>query len=227
KPNNAIDALRSVKDQVEQLEKLAGECLQSYEDKNLQQLGDELESIEMNLESLPDLLPILRTFVGMPDQVKQTLTSFSLTPDQAEANMAFKTLSDFYRANKKFNNTDYQTIEKAAREIGKLYEHLLKLNAQYIRAKIRQQFVNHMEISNRALSQLERYQREFKKQYSEGRKILENEFNKSMRYKSIRELAGKESGMVLRDLKPVWLMSPLSVSDSLPLDVNYFRSEEH
>ena len=51
---------------------------------------------------------------------------------------------------------------------------------------------------------------------------LENEFGKSMRYKSIRELSAKESGTVLKDLKPVWLMSPYSVSDSLPLDYDVF-----
>ncbi|MFM2359076.1 MAG: hypothetical protein RLY16_1069, partial [Bacteroidota bacterium] len=51
---------------------------------------------------------------------------------------------------------------------------------------------------------------------------LENEFGKSMRYKSIRELNAKESSYVLKDIKPVWLMSPLSVSDSLPLDTNFF-----
>ncbi|HEY0656576.1 MAG TPA: AAA domain-containing protein, partial [Chryseosolibacter sp.] len=76
--------------------------------------------------------------------------------------------------------------------------------------------------SNRALSQLDNEQKAFKKAYTEGRKLLENEFGKSMRYKSIRELSGKESGLVLKDLKPVWLMSPLSVSDSLPLDKQYF-----
>ncbi|HXO76569.1 MAG TPA: DEAD/DEAH box helicase, partial [Puia sp.] len=43
-----------------------------------------------------------------------------------------------------------------------------------------------------------------------------------MRYKSIRELSEKESGLVLKDLKPVWLMSPYSVSDSLPLDSEHF-----
>ena len=79
-----------------------------------------------------------------------------------------------------------------------------------------------MALSNAASSQLNTEQRVFKKQYTEGRKVLENEFAKSMRYKSIRELAGKESGLVLRDLKPVWLMSPLSVSDSLPVDAKYF-----
>jgi superfamily I DNA and/or RNA helicase len=41
-----------------------------------------------------------------------------------------------------------------------------------------------------------------------------------MRYKPIRELVDGEPGQVVRDLKPVWLMSPLSVSDTLPLNSN-------
>jgi predicted DNA-binding WGR domain protein len=43
-----------------------------------------------------------------------------------------------------------------------------------------------------------------------------------MRYKSIRDLAAGDSGEVVRDLKPIWLMSPLSVSDTLPLDASSF-----
>ena len=38
-----------------------------------------------------------------------------------------------------------------------------------------------------------------------------------MRYKSIRDLVADETGQVIKDLKPIWLMSPLSVSDTLPL----------
>ncbi len=43
-----------------------------------------------------------------------------------------------------------------------------------------------------------------------------------MRYKSIRDLMSGDSGSVIRDLKPVWLMSPLSVSDTLPLNADNF-----
>ena len=39
---------------------------------------------------------------------------------------------------------------------------------------------------------------------------------------SIRDLADDETGLVIRDLKPVWLMSPLSVSDTLPLQSDLF-----
>jgi hypothetical protein len=62
----------------------------------------------------------------------------------------------------------------------------------------------------------------FKKTYSAGRRELEHEFGKSMRFKSIRELASANSGQVVRDMKPVWLMSPLSVSDTLPLSPDLF-----
>lgn len=62
----------------------------------------------------------------------------------------------------------------------------------------------------------------FKKTFTAGRRELENEFGKTMRFKSIRDLAAGDSGQVVRDLKPVWLMSPLSVSDTLPLDTSSF-----
>ena len=37
---------------------------------------------------------------------------------------------------------------------------------------------------------------------------LEHEFGKTMRYKSIRDLAANDAGAVVQDLKPIWLMSP-------------------
>jgi hypothetical protein len=43
-----------------------------------------------------------------------------------------------------------------------------------------------------------------------------------MRHRAIRELSSGESGVVINDLKPIWLMSPLSVSDTLPLEADLF-----
>ena len=102
------------------------------------------------------------------------------------------------------------------------YPALQELNAELIRAFVRQRFLHQLDLSARAASGLNEEQKKFKKAYTEGRKILENEFGKSMRYKSIRELSEKESGLVLKAIKPVWLMSPYSVSDSLPLDDEHF-----
>lgn len=206
----------------QQLEQQLRQCLHDYETKTVSALHDDLEVISMNAELLQDLLPALRQYAILPDAVKNLLRQIPLTPVQTEAMMANKTLQQVYQANKSFAATDLPSIEKAVQVIRQCYKQLLRLNADLVRANIRQRFIHHVELSNTALSQLDAQQKQFKKNYNEGRKILENEFGKSMRYKSIRELSARESGLVLKDIKPVWLMSPLSVSDSLPLDTTYF-----
>ncbi|HTE09360.1 MAG TPA: AAA domain-containing protein [Chitinophagaceae bacterium] len=220
--NNIVQRLSGVHNTLHQLELQLQQCLSDYKDTSLSNIRDELESIAANADGLYDLLPALKQFSALPAEVKKMVSTISLSPLQVEATMAHKTLQHIYQNNKAFAVIDVQAIEKAVQEIGHCYQQLLKLNADLIRAGVRQQFISHAEISNTAISQLNPEQRQFKKNYNEGRKIIENEFGKSMRYKSIRELSARESGLVLKDLKPVWLMSPLSVSDSLPLNTNYF-----
>jgi superfamily I DNA and/or RNA helicase len=82
--------------------------------------------------------------------------------------------------------------------------------------------LEHVNLSSQPASQLQQEQKAFKKSYAAGRRDLEHEFGKTMRYKSIRDLAAGDTGQVIQDLKPIWLMSPLSVSDTLPLDPDLF-----
>src|SRR5262249_50965948 len=52
--------------------------------------------------------------------------------------------------------------------------------------------------------------------YREGCRLLEHQFGLTRPSKSLRELLTAAPGRVLRDLKPIWMMSPLSVADVLP-----------
>lgn len=220
--NHLIKRLQKLNNSLHQLEVRLQQCLFEYQGKPVSIIRDELESIAMNTDGLQDLLPALRSFASLPAPVKKAIRTIPLTPAQAEASMAHKTLQQLFQENRSYAAAGGQSIEGAVNKIRKCYQQLLKLNADLIRSRIRKQFVRNIEISNTAISQLNTEQRVFKKNYNEGRKILENEFGKSMRYKSIRELSAKESGLVLKDIKPVWLMSPLSVSDSLPLNTSFF-----
>jgi len=92
-----------------------------------------------------------------------------------------------------------------------------RASAAAIRDRVCRHFLDHVRIGSLPHAQLTAEQKEFKTLYNHGRRELEHEFNKTMRFRSIRDLVGGDSGLVLRDLKPVWLMSPLSVSDALPL----------
>jgi superfamily I DNA and/or RNA helicase/predicted DNA-binding WGR domain protein len=220
--NAIVKKLYKLDNTLHKLEIQLKQCLCDYTEKQISVIQDELENISMNTDSLQDLLPSLRKFSSLPVNVKKAIRTIPLTPVQAEASMAHKTLETLYQENKNFASLDFQVIEAVVKQIQKYYVQLLKLNADLIRSFIRKRFIQNIELSNTAVSQLNAEQKLFKKNYNEGRKILENEFGKSMRYKSIRELSAKESGLVLKDIKPIWLMSPLSVSDSLPLDTNFF-----
>src|SRR5262245_64268049 len=107
-------------------------------------------------------------------------------------------------------------------QLEKHYREWLSLNSRCIRIAVRQKFLEHVNVSSLPAAQLTAEEKAFKKSYAAGRRDLEHEFGKTMRYKSIRELAAGDTGEVVRDLKPIWLMSPLSVSDTLPLDPNLF-----
>ncbi len=185
-------------------------------------IRDALLNIQLNMDALPQWLPALRGFSAQPEAVKTALRQLSLRGQQMQAAIIRKTLQQLYQAHRNYAATEGQTLEKAVQQLGTSYPALQEINARLIRAFVRQKFLHQLDLSGRAAGGLTEEQKRVKKTFTEGRKILENEFGKSMRYKSIRELAEKESGQVLKLLKPVWLMSPYSVSDSLPLDDELF-----
>ena len=215
-------ALQALHQPLNRLETQLKKCLQDPAAGSLSSIRDQLRNIQLNAEGLGDLLPALRSFTGLPTAVKRTLRDLPLRPIQISAVVARKSLGELYQANRAFAHIDRSALERAVQQLGEGYSALQQLNAEYIRGFVRQRFLQQLDLANMAASQLNEEQKKFKKIYNEGRKILENEFGKSMRYKSIRELSAKESGRVLKDIKPVWLMSPYSVSDSLPLDYDHF-----
>jgi len=102
------------------------------------------------------------------------------------------------------------------------YRDLLDANAEDIRTKVRTRFLDHVAHSEASMAGRSDQDKAFKRSYNAGRRVLEREFAKKMRYRSIRDLADGDTGLVVRDLRPIWLMSPLSVSDTLPMDASMF-----
>ena len=109
-----------------------------------------------------------------------------------------------------------------ARRLGKEIEDLYAANAAVLCERVRTRFLEHVRVSTLPHAELTAEEKEFKGIFNRGRRELEHEFGKVMRYRSIRELVSGDSGLVIKDLKPVWLMSPLSASDALPLDMQLF-----
>jgi hypothetical protein len=103
-----------------------------------------------------------------------------------------------------------EAMESAASE-------LRAANARALVEVVRERFALRAQLATAPAAGLSAADKETKRSYAAGRRELEHELGKVMRHKTIREIVSGPAGAVVRDLKPIWLMSPLSVADVLPL----------
>ncbi|MCA9051361.1 MAG: hypothetical protein KDA89_21635, partial [Planctomycetaceae bacterium] len=208
--------------QLREFQDAADDVLQSWQHFSPDDLLQILNDMSAATDQLPDYLHCLEAAAALPPSVREAAGLLALDTEQLEAASTERTFQQVLREHPELARFSGESQTKALTSLRKAGEAWLDANARAVREVVRQRFCENVRVSSASATQLDDDQKELKKVYSRGRRELEHEFGKSMRYKSIRELADGDTGMVIRDLKPVWLMSPLSVSDTLPLSAEHF-----
>jgi predicted DNA-binding WGR domain protein len=197
------------------------EFLDAYRHRGLGELETDLGEMEDSLDELPDYLHCLSQLSEIPPKLAESIRTFPISLEAMEAATAERSLQLAWR-NRAVGRFDGTARRRQVSRLRRLADEWQKQNAKRVREFVRQRFLDNAQAFAKPAAQLTPQQKEIKHTYNRGRRELEHEFGKTMRYKSIRDLMAGDSGSVIRDLKPVWLMSPLSVSDTLPLDAEHF-----
>lgn len=115
----------------------------------------------------------------------------------------YKSLREVCRVDRLFDRLDgfHPACGEAVEHAADAEKHL-DVNVEHIRASVRAVFRENVRISDTSVQGMNAEQREVKEPGPRVGVCWENEFGKSMRYKSIRELSGK-SGAVLMGLTGV------------------------
>ena len=184
--------------------------------------GELLRDLREALDELPAALPALVELDAGDADIARLLRHVPLPPAGLEALLVDEAIARVRRAHPDVQRFDIDRLLATTRAASGAEEQLRRDNSATIRARRHAHFREQVRRSTLALSQLDADGRRFKADYGTGRRELEHEFGKTMRYRSIRDLADDETGAVVRDLKPIWLMSPLSVSDTLPVAPDLF-----
>lgn len=217
-----VGNLAGIHDRFSALDQTLAETLAEYERFEFPELSEVLAALRKQTAALAELSPILSEVAELPESFAYALRHAPVALNEFEAAVGHKSLNQLYREDRVVNRFEGRTLLRKMELLEKRYREWLGLNARCIRMAVRQKFLEHVNISSLPAAQLNQEQKAFKKSYAAGRRDLEHEFGKTMRYKSIRDLAAGDTGQVIQDLKPIWLMSPLSVSDTLPLDPELF-----
>ncbi|MFF0339587.1 AAA domain-containing protein [Kribbella sp. NPDC004875] len=191
-------------------------------------LADHWETLTVDgLRDLADRLaaasPVVRA-VGpklrdLADAVSAALRQLDATPDQLEYAVC---AAEWERARSAAAlQLSSERVDAIVGELSMVYDDLTELNAEVVVAQVRRRFLAEVEHSERSVTGMSPEERERKKTFATGRREVEHEFGKVMRYRSIRDLASGAPGAVVSVLRPVWLMSPSSVSETLPLTTSF------
>jgi superfamily I DNA and/or RNA helicase/predicted DNA-binding WGR domain protein len=217
-----IESLADIHARFAELDSTLQSLLTEHSELEFAELTEVISELRGKTQSLAELAPVLSDLVDLPEAFSRALRDVDLPLTEFEPAIGHKTLNRVYREDRAISRFEGRVLARKMDQLEKRYTEWLALNARRIRSAVRRKFLEHVNISSLPASQLDQDQKAFKKSYSAGRRDLEHEFGKTMRYKSIRDLAAGDTGQVIQDLKPIWLMSPLSVSDTLPLDPKLF-----
>ena len=217
-----IAGLVSLRDALAELEQLVGRVFVDPADWTFAALRAERARLGESLRLLADWLPCLAEAAALPEELARPVRALSLDLGQLEAATAASTLDRVWQRERGLARFSGASRERQCRRVESLYDRWLQTNAETVLARHRARFLDKVARASVPSVRLSREEEAFKRQYNNGRRELEHEFGKTMRYKSVRALLAGAAGDVILDLKPVWLMSPLSVSDTLPLDTRAF-----
>ncbi|HEV3120168.1 MAG TPA: AAA domain-containing protein, partial [Gemmataceae bacterium] len=220
--DESVLAVARLQPVLEQLQSELAGILENGNDLSLAELQLELAAIDQALDSLPEFLPCLKELAVLPAPLVQLCRLMTVPVGELESPVARKTVEEYFRANRAVSRFTGPGRVRLADGLERAYARLHGANAAVVQESVQARFLENVRLASLPHGQLTAEQKEFKVAYNRGRRELEHEFSKTMRYKSIRDLVAGESGLVIQDLKPVWLTSPLSVSDVLPLDGGRF-----
>ena len=188
----------------------------------IDQWTDEIQRFPDRLDELPDFLEALRILRDLPKKIRFTLRELDLSHDRLEAEIAESTLQDVWIQNRPSSQFSGKRRDGIQAQLESIYSDWLAANSRRLRDHVRRNLSAAVDLAQTDKREVADELRETRATLSKGLKELQREFKKSRRYRSIRDLVANETGQVIQRMKPVWLMSPLSVSDALPLDPDHF-----
>ena len=213
KATDIIQRSREVAPWLESLRETNDQLLDHWTHHSLESLRNELRGIATHSHELPKVADLLSMLDTLPPRLNRLLRTSPHSISQLEVAIEAEAWQQWLRSQPEIERFTAREQALHVQRLEAAIQPWQAINAAEVCHRTRERFLQRMHPQANDPA--------FTKRYQQGRKILEHEFGKSMRYRAIRDLVDGDSGLVVQDLKPIWLMSPLSVSDTLPLDMQF------
>ncbi len=193
-----------------------------YEDENVASISSTLATLADQAESCDEFAEELLVLDKLDPAAARAMRRLDVSFDDLELAVLDETIHRRLRKTRGILRFDANKLQGMVDKLVDLTSQGRELNSELALDVCAKIFHEHLVRANTSMAKTTQEEKDWRRAYTRGRKLLEREFEKTRAYRSVRELFAADSGPVLRDLRPVWLMSPLSVADALPLNEQLF-----
>ncbi|MEM1261996.1 MAG: AAA domain-containing protein [Pseudomonadota bacterium] len=208
-------SLRRANDEISNL-------LCDYDESTALVLSDTLQRLANKADQCDEYADELRVLGELDPVAARALRRVDLPFDALELAVLDETIHRRLRRTRGMVRFDAAKLRGMIDKLSELASQGRELNSELALDVCARVLHEHLVRANSPMTKTTQEEKDWRRAYTRGRKLLEREFEKTRAYRSVRELFAADSGPVLRDLRPVWLMSPLSVADALPLNEKLF-----
>ncbi len=180
----AVEVLLAAEGTLAALEEKLGGVFCDYRDQPLGRLGRDVAQLNNHLDDLPDYLQCLADLAALPSELSQVLRTVAWGPRQLEAAIADRTIEGEFRARRQVGRFDGERRARHVERLEEIYDQWLKLNAATVRQRVRARFVEHVRAAVQASAGGVSSLKAGVQPFVRGRRELEHEFGKSMRYQA-------------------------------------------
>lgn len=218
-PITQLAKLKAVLDEVET--RFAGK-FDGYHALEMSAFISAVQSLAESSERLRDLQPVFAPLTHSAPKFWQALRTAPFAPDLMGDAILVDTVKRTLNAAPGLLNVDAAALTDIRARLRTHQNALYDLNAKLLVRRAIDKFSKQAAMKNIPDRDLSMADRKIKSAINKGLRALEHEFGKTRAYRSPREMLSGPAGAVLPTLKPIWLMSPLSVADVLPLAPDLF-----
>nr|MBX2855817.1 hypothetical protein [Paracoccaceae bacterium] len=217
-----LRGLSRLKTAAEEARATINTCFESIEGMPVAEALQALSNLLNSKETLPAFAPALRELSAAPNSVRAALRHLDLDIPGLDAVIAEATVERALASRPALREAQGATLDDAGKMVADALADMRDTTADLLVDRARARFAQHMALTTNLDLEIDGQQRAERNAFIRARQDLDRELGKSTRFRSVRELMTSDAGRLIRDLKPVWLMSPLSVADVLPLAPDLF-----
>ena len=217
-----VTGLGKLKAVLSEIETRFGGTFDGYHALPLSALISAVESLAESSSQLRELQPVFAPLADSSAKFWHAIRIAPLTPGAMGDAVLVDTVKRTLNAAPGLLNVDATALTDIRARLKGHQDALHDLNAKLLVRRAIDKFTVQAGMKNIPDRDLSMPDRAVKSAINKGLRALEHEFGKTRAYRSPREMLSGPAGVVLPTLKPIWLMSPLSVADVLPLAPDLF-----